>query len=115
MLTPTVNERVLPDEMEIGDGLRSASRDADRGLGRAVLEQHAELVAAQARQRVAFAQPRPQHDADLAQQLVAGRVAAGVVDELELVEIEIEHRVVAAVARAARQRACAAGARTRAD
>ena len=31
---------------------------------------------------------------ELAQQFVAGRVAAGVVDDLELVEVEIEQRML---------------------
>src|SRR5206468_11417566 len=52
-----------------------------------------ELVAADARQRVAFAQAALQQHADLAHELVARRVAAGIVDDLELIEIEIQHRV----------------------
>ena len=71
-----------------------------------MLEQHAELVAAEARQRVAFAQARPQQRADLAQQLVAGRVAARVVDDLEFVEVEIEHGVIAGVVLARRPAPC---------
>ena len=81
--------------MEIADRLAQRVGDRQRGRRRAVLEQHAELVAAEPRQRVAFAQARPQQRADLAQQLVAGGVAARVVDDLELVEVEVEHRVVA--------------------
>ena len=62
---------------------------------RAVLEQDAELVAAQARQRVALAQMALQHAADLAQHLVARLVATGVIDELELVHVHIQQRSLA--------------------
>ena len=95
MLTPILNERCFHWKRKSPIALRSASAIAQRGRRRAMLEQHAELVAAEARQRVAFAQPRPQQRADLAQQLVARGVAAGVVDDLELVEVEVEHRVIA--------------------
>ena len=48
----------------------------------------------EARQRIALAQSALQHRADLAHQLITGGVAAGIVDHLELVEIEIHHRMV---------------------
>ena len=48
--------QVLPGEVEIGDGLAQLVGDAQRSARRAVLQQHAELVAAQPCQRVAFAQ-----------------------------------------------------------
>ena len=64
---------------------------------RGVLEQHAELVAAQAGQGVGLAQQRAQERGHLLEHLVAGEVAAGVVDHLELVEVEIEEGVLAAV------------------
>ena len=61
-------------------------------LAAQVLAQQHELVAAEARRRVA----RPQHAAqplgDRQQELVAGRVARAVVDDLEVVEVEEEHR-----------------------
>ena len=57
MLTPTLNVRLVPDEVEIRYRLPQLLGDAHRVLDRAVLQQHAELVAAQPRQRVAFAQP----------------------------------------------------------
>ena len=57
-----------------------------------VLEQHGELVAAEARERVARAHAalEPPRDAD--QQLVAGLVSEAVVDRLEAIEVEVEHR-----------------------
>ena len=48
-----------------------------------MLEQDAELVAAEACQRVALAQPRTEEHGDLAQELVASRMPAGIVDERE--------------------------------
>ena len=73
-------------------------------LDRAVLQQHAELVAAEARERVALAQALLQDDADLPHELVAGRVAARVVHHLELVEVEIHHRMMPAGLARARER-----------
>src|SRR5882762_2345316 len=73
-------------------------------IRRAVLEQHAELVAAQAGERIALAQALEQHGADLAYELIAGGVAAGVVDHFELVQIEIHHHVVPAELRGALER-----------
>ena len=46
---------VVPDEVKVGDGLPELVRDPFGMLRRAVLEDDAELVAADARQRVAFA------------------------------------------------------------
>ena len=56
-----------------------------------VLGDHQELVAAQARGEVRFAQMRHQPVCRLAQQLVAGAVAQGIVDRLEVVQVEEEH------------------------
>ena len=83
--------------MQVGHGLPQSLRDADRVRGQAVLEQHAEFVASETRERVALAQPFAQHEAHLPHQLVARGVPRRVVDELELIEIEIEHRVMPAV------------------
>ena len=96
---------LVHDEVELRYRLAQRFCDAHRVLDGAVLHQHAELVAAQPRQRVAFAQPLLQHDADLAHELVARGVPARVVDDLELVEIEIHHRVMAALFARAGQRA----------
>ena len=75
---------------------RRRSRDL-AGVGeRAVLEQHAELVAAQAGQGVGLAHAGAQQRGDLLEHLVAGEVAAGVVDHLELVEVEVEEGVLRA-------------------
>ena len=104
MLTPIVNDRFCQTKCRSVTRLPQPLGDADRVRGQAVLEQHAELVATQARQRVALAQPLAEHEADLPHQLVAGGMARRVVDELELIEIEIEHRVMPAVLARARER-----------
>ena len=57
-----------------------------------VLDQDRELVAAEAGDGVARAKRLLSRGATAAQQLVAGRVADAVVDELELVEVEEEDR-----------------------
>ena len=82
--------------MEVRDVLSQLIGNAQRVIRRAVLEEHAELVASQAGERIALAQALEQHGADLAYELVAGGVTAGVVDDLELVQVEIHHRVVPA-------------------
>ena len=65
--------------------------DALGDLLRAALDQHDELVAAEAADRVGLAQHAGDPRGDDAQQLVADRVAEGVVDALEAVEVD-EHR-----------------------
>ena len=62
------------------------------GLGVDGVEQHGELVAAQARQRVARPQAALEPARGPDQQLVAGLVAHAVIDRLEAIEIEVEQR-----------------------
>ncbi len=72
-------------------GAGDPGRHLDRHLHAVdVLEQHRELVAAEARQGVALAHARPDAASDLDQHLVAGGVAEAVVDGLEIVEVEQE-------------------------
>ena len=61
---------------------------------RTVLQQNAELVAAETRERIALPHLLVQQHRQLSQQLVAGRMAAGIVDDLELIEIEIQQSVL---------------------
>ena len=61
-----------------------------------------ELVAAQPGDQVALTQRRLNAGADVAQHLVAARVIGGIVDLLELVDVEAEHGDMAAVALHAR-------------
>ena len=72
-----------------------APRRADRSVGVRVREEHGELVAAETRREIRGRGPRPAGAlANLDEQLVARRVAPGVVDELEAVEVEVEDRAV---------------------
>ncbi len=83
--------------------LVDARRDARRG--RRVGHDHAELIATEARDRLAgddVLQPR----ADLAQQLVAGAVAERVVQFLEAVEVDDQQREAAGAAARGLDRAC---------
>src|SRR5690606_20349505 len=90
----TEAERTLvPDELELLDQLAQRLGGTQRLVHRAAFEQHAELVSAEPRQRVAPADLRLQQRAELAQQLVAGAVAARIVDDLELVEIDVQDGV----------------------
>ena len=84
-----------PQEAIAVNGLADAVGDALRLLQRAALQQQAEFVAAQARDGVRGAHPRLQQAGDVAQQPVAGAVAAGVVDHLELVEVDVQQHVFA--------------------
>jgi hypothetical protein len=67
-------------------------------------QQQTKLVAPEPRQPVGLAGPRLQELTDLAQQFVAGDMAAGVVDDLELVEIDIQKGMTTAVGLALAQR-----------
>ena len=74
------------------------------GLGApAGRRQDRELVAAEARERVALAQAGRQRARDPHDQLVAGAVAEGVVDLLEVVQVDHQHGALVAVALAALQ------------
>ena len=66
----------------------------DRGHRRVAraAAQDRELVAAQARDQVALAHGGPEPLRDLDQQAVAGLVPEAVVDDLEVVEVEEQHR-----------------------
>ena len=89
-------ERVGAPERRAQPGGRHRGR-----LGVGVLDQHAELVAAQAGDDVAGAHRRAQPRADAAQQLVADVVAERVVELLELVEVD--HRAARTAARRRRR------------
>ena len=92
----------VPVELErLGNGERDAARDTlDLGGRRDFREEHGELVAGQAREQ----RPRPVASASLGgdddakpvgdhdQQLVAAGMAEAVVDHLEAVEVDEQHR-----------------------
>ena len=64
-----------------------------------MLQDDRKLIATQARQRIARADGIGEQLADLLQQLVADRMTAGVVHQLELVDVDIQHRMLAAILR----------------
>ena len=59
-----------------------------------MLHQQAEFITAETGQRVAFSDVLLQQLTKLAQQLIAGHVAAGVIYQLELIQIEITKRIL---------------------
>ena len=88
-----------------GEAVEQPLGDLDRpALPGQALAQDGELVAAQPRERVAGREQRGEPRGELGQQLVAALVAEPVVDELEAVDVEPEHRGGAAVARGERER-----------
>ena len=88
---------VLPHETKLAHRLAHGVGDAHRLIRRARFEQRAEFVAAEPRQRVAAAHAREHDHRELAQQLVARAVPAGVVDRLEVVEVHEHQRVLTAL------------------
>src|SRR5580658_1563051 len=89
-----VEDLVLPDEAVIPDGAADVIGDLTRLLQRAADEQHAELVAAQAPDRVAIAHGIAQQLRHLPQHAVAGEVPARIVDDLEPVQVEVAQHVL---------------------
>ncbi len=103
MLAPT--DSVLPPQTKRKSRIAWRAASAMRfACSSEHLEQHAELIAAEAREGVRGAYPRLQHAGHIAQQPVAGLVAAGIVDDLELVEVDVQQRIGALAALRAEQR-----------
>ena len=90
MLTPTCSALSRHEKRNAAIASRSDSAISRGGRDRSNRQQHGELVAAEPRQRAGLRHARPQHVAELAQEEIAGAVAARVVDDLELVEIHVE-------------------------
>src|SRR5690606_7358785 len=92
-----VEDAVLPREAIIRHRLADVAGDLTRLVERTADEQHRELVSADARDGIRIANFLLEQRRDLSQQIVAGDVSAGVVDELEIIEVEIAddvpHRV----------------------
>ena len=97
MLIPTRKRRPSQAQAKVVDCLEHGIGHALGLLDLAALKEHAEFVATEAGQRIALAHDALQDALDLAQELVAGDVAAAVVDRLELVEIEVAKRIVDAL------------------
>ena len=86
-------ERVLPLEAILFDGIANGFSHLHRKILVATLEQDAELIAAQACQHVGRADVVLHELRDPQQQFVAGGMPEGVVDDVELVEIEVQQRM----------------------
>ena len=84
------------DHAGLGDGGEELLRHRLGVLGLADLEQHGELVAAEAAHQVAVAHRAAQAAGEGLQHAVADAVAERVVDHLEAVEVEEEHGQAAA-------------------
>jgi hypothetical protein len=89
-----IERPVLPHEAVLADLEAHGFGVLRRPVQTAPLQQHAELVAAEAREHVRVADFALQQRRHLLEQLVAGDVAAGVVDHLELVDVDITQRVL---------------------
>ena len=92
-------DRGADDDVVLVDGVGRAERVDDalgerHHLGGVVADRgdHRELVAAEPRHQVVAAQRVRQALGDEADQLVADRMAEGVVDVLEMVEVDVENR-----------------------
>jgi hypothetical protein len=85
---------LLPGESEIFDRPAQRVGDTLRDVHGAVLQQDAELVAAQAREGVLAPHLLREYAPEASQELIAGHVPAGIVDNLELIEIQIADRVL---------------------
>ena len=83
---PHAFERLPDREMDLIDQRGGFRRLLDGGLN------DRELVAAESRRHVGFSEAIAQTLGDDPEQLIADRMAERVVDALELVDIDIEHR-----------------------
>src|SRR6202008_3346072 len=84
---------IFPGEAEVAHTLAQGLGGAHRLIERAALEENAEFIAAEPRERIAPAHLGLQQGPHLTEQRIAGRMAAGVVDDLELVDVEVTERV----------------------
>src|SRR5262249_42989110 len=73
-------------------------RHANRLVGAGAFEQHGELVAAEPGHRVAWTDTHLEPVGDDDQEAIAALVAETVVDDLELIDVEIEHRQIGGLA-----------------
>ena len=90
------------EELEVLEQAAQVLRRRHRLRAVHVVEQHRELVAAEAGQQVALADVALEQPGAFLEELVPGGVAEGVVDVLELVQVDVEQGAVGAAARHAR-------------
>ncbi len=91
---PLAEHRDLPAE-RLHDALGHDLRLIGVRLGK----EHGELVSAHSRQDVGLAHAVPERSRDAPEEIVARLVAEGVVDVLEVVQVDHEHRALGSVAR----------------
>ena len=75
------------------DVVQVAGERVDPGF-RGIRQEAGEFVTAEARKRRAFRQGSLDRLRQLAQHVVAGQMPAGIVDQLELIEIQVQHCMV---------------------
>lgn len=80
------------------DRVQELVRDAARGVNRRAGEDQAKLVATQTAQNVGLAQSASHDVGDAAQRRVTGGVAIGIVDVLEVIDVEQNERRSAVIA-----------------
>ena len=85
-----VKDLIATFERELGDRGAQALGEPPRVVPAAAAQDHREFVAAEAEHLVVDAQAATQQSAEVAQQAVAGRVPAVVVDRLEAVEVDVQ-------------------------
>src|SRR5690606_18621633 len=84
---------VFPGEAEIAYGLAQRFSGPHRLIQRAALEENSELIAPKPGERVAPTHFGLEQRTHLSQQGVARAVSAGIVDDLELVDVQVAERV----------------------
>ena len=82
---------------KLADGFSQRIGNLDSTLQRAVNQKETELVTAETCQHISFAQMALQIRSQLLQQLITRGMAAGVIDNLELIQIQIAQGVVVTV------------------
>ena len=93
MLAPMLALFCSQLEAVVAHRLADLLGDARGLLERAMLRQDAEFVAAEPRDDVGRTHVPLQQRGDVPQQAVAGRVPAGVVHDLELVQVDVQQRM----------------------
>ena len=85
---------VVPGKAEVSHGFENPLGDLPTLVGGTVLQQDAKFVATEACKSVRFAHAGEHERGDLAQHLVAGSVTTGVIDDLELIQVDVEQYVM---------------------
>ena len=92
--TPRVHRSFLPIEPIRLDGQSYCLRNLHSAIAVASLEQNTELIAAEPRNDIGRANVALNDAGHFAEQLIAGGVAKRVVDHLELIQVDVQHRVL---------------------